>query len=141
MPVRELFRDDGIEFLNKRSNEIVTSVHLPPQSGAWRTSYRKLRRRGSFDFSVLGVAVAARIVGGVVEEAHIVISGTGSRPLEATAGAAALLGRRLDDGAAVAEAVERAARVAKPLDNTDFVLGWRKEMAHHYVASALADLI
>ena len=30
--------------------------------------------------------------------------------------------------------------LAKPLDNTDFALGWRKEMAHTYVAAALTDL-
>jgi 4-hydroxybenzoyl-CoA reductase subunit beta len=140
IPVRELFRDDGIEYLNKRSNEILTAVHLPPQSGAWRASYRKLRRRGSFDFPVLGVATAARLRDGVVEELRIVITGTGSCPHEASAAAGALIGRRLDDAAAVAEAAERAARIAKPLDNTDFVLGWRKEMARHYVAAALRDL-
>lgn len=141
LPVRELFRDDGIEYLNKRSNEILTAVHLPPQAGAWRTSYRKLRRRESFDFPVLGVAAAVRLVAGVVEEARIVVTGTGSRPHEATAAAAALVGRRIDDPAAVAEAVERATRIAKPLDNTDFALGWRKEMARHHVAGALADLV
>lgn len=138
--LRELFRDDGIEYLNKRSNEILTAVHLPP-AGAWRASYRKLRRRGSFDFPVLGVAAAARVVAGVVEEARIVITGAGSRPHEATAASALLVGKRLDDATVVAAAAERAAKMAKPLDNTDFALGWRKEMARHYVAGALADLI
>ena len=140
LPVRDLFRDDGIEFLNKRSNEILTAIHLPARRGDWRTSYRKLRRRESFDFPVLGVAAAVRLQDGVVEEAHLFITGTGSRPHEATAAAEALRGRRLDDADAVAEAVDRAVRVAKPLDNTDFLLGWRKEMARHYVAGALADL-
>jgi 4-hydroxybenzoyl-CoA reductase subunit beta len=140
LPVRDLFRDDGIEFLNKRSNEILTAIHLPPQTGDWRTSYRKLRRRESFDFPVLGVAAAVRLQGGVVEEAHLVLTGTGSRPQLATAAAAALVGRRIDDADAVAEAAERAARIAKPLDNTDFALGWRKEMARHHVTAALADL-
>ena len=139
--VRDLFRDDGIEYLNKRSNEILTAIHVPPQDGSWRASYRKLRRRESFDFPVLGVAAAARMRGAVVEEARIVITGAGSRPHEATAAAAALVGRRLDDRDAVAEAAERAARIAKPLDNTDFALGWRKEMARHHVTAALADLV
>ncbi|MCU1277205.1 MAG: hypothetical protein JWM53_751, partial [bacterium] len=48
--------------------------------------------------------------------------------------------KRLDDRDAVAAAVDRAARIAKPLDNTDFALGWRKEMARHHVTAALADL-
>ncbi|HWE27931.1 MAG TPA: FAD binding domain-containing protein [Polyangia bacterium] len=138
--VRDLFRDDGIEYLNKRSNEILTAIHVPPQDGSWRASYRKLRRRGSFDFPVLGVAAAARVVGGVVAEARIVITGAGSLPHEATAAAAALVGKSIDDRDAVAEAVDRAARIAKPLDNTDFALGWRKEMARHHVTAALTDL-
>ncbi|MGZ3438249.1 MAG: FAD binding domain-containing protein [Polyangia bacterium] len=138
--VRDLFADDGIQYLNKRSNEILTAIHVPPQDGSWRASYRKLRRRESFDFPVLGVAAAVRLDGGVVAEARIVITGAGSRPHEATAAAAALVGKRLDDRAAVVEAADRAARVAKPLDNTDFALGWRKEMARHHVIAALADL-
>jgi 4-hydroxybenzoyl-CoA reductase subunit beta len=139
LPVRDLFRDDGIKYLNKRSNEILTAVHLPPSAG-WRASYRKLRRRESFDFPVLGVAAAARVAGGIVEELRLFLTGVGSRPQDASAAAAALVGRRLDDDDALAEAAQAAARLAKPLDNTDFVLGWRKEMARHFVAGALADL-
>jgi len=30
--------------------------------------------------------------------------------------------------------------VAKPLQNTDFSLGWRKRMTREYVARALRDL-
>ena len=138
--VRDLFRDDGIEYLNKRSNEILTAVHLPAQDGRWRASYRKLRRRESFDFPVLGVAAAARVDGGVVTEARIVITGAGSRPHEAAAAAALLVGRPVGDREAIAAAADAAARIAKPLDNTDFALGWRKEMARHHVTAALTDL-
>ena len=38
------------------------------------------------------------------------------------------------------EVAKEAARIAKPLDNTDFIHGWRKEMATQYVAGALAEL-
>lgn len=138
--VRDLFADDGIEYLNKRSNEILTAIHLPAQDGSWRASYRKLRRRESFDFPVLGVAAAAHIVDGIVTDARIVITGAGSRPHDAATAAALLVGKRIDDRDAVAEAAERAARIAKPLDNTDFALGWRKEMARHHVTAALTDL-
>jgi 4-hydroxybenzoyl-CoA reductase subunit beta len=140
IPVDQLFADDGIAYLNKGSNEILTAVHLPPQDGSWRASYRKLRRRQSFDFPVLGVAAAARVRHGVVEEARLVLTGVGSRPLVAHEAAAALVGRPVDDEEALAAAVERAARLAKPLDNTDFVLGWRKEMSRHFVAGVIRDL-
>ncbi len=140
LPVRELFADDGIDYLNKRSNEILTTIHVPAQTGSWRASYRKLRRRGSFDFPVLGVAAALRLDGDVVAEAHIFVTGAGSRPHAAVDAAALLVGKRVGDAETVARVAERAARLAKPLDNTDFALGWRKEMARHYVTAALADL-
>src|ERR1700745_368248 len=51
-----LYNDDGIHSLHKRPDELLVDIQLPPTNG-WRASYRKLRRRGAFDFPVLGVAV------------------------------------------------------------------------------------
>jgi 4-hydroxybenzoyl-CoA reductase subunit beta len=139
IPVAELFHDDGIRYLNKRSNEILTRVHLPEQDGRTRAVYWKLRRRESFDFPVLGVAAMARLgSGGAVESARIVITGTGSRPHDAPVDR--LLGKAPTEDV-IRETAEAAARVAKPLDNTDFVMGWRKEMAKKLVAGALRELL
>ena len=55
LPAADLYNDDGIRYLNKRPDELLTEIHLPPTNG-WRATYWKLRRRGSFDFPVLGVA-------------------------------------------------------------------------------------
>src|SRR2546423_4608431 len=52
---REFYKDDGIDYMNKRPDELLVDIHLPPTNG-WRASYQKLRRRGAFDFPVLGVA-------------------------------------------------------------------------------------
>src|SRR5205809_401778 len=49
------YNDDGIDYLKKRPDELLVDIHLPPING-WRASYQKLRRRGAFDFPVLGVA-------------------------------------------------------------------------------------
>ena len=49
------YNDDGIEYSKKRPDELLVDIHLPPTNG-WRASYQKLRRRGAFDFPVLGVA-------------------------------------------------------------------------------------
>jgi 4-hydroxybenzoyl-CoA reductase subunit beta len=141
IPVAELFHDDGIQFLAKRPDEILSAIHLPPADAHTRSSYKKLRRRGSFDFPVLGVAAMTRVgAGGVVERARIVLTGVGSRPHESRAAAEKLIGRRIDDEAARREAAAVAAQLAKPLDNTDFSLGWRKEMARRWVSDALAEL-
>src|SRR5437868_2948205 len=52
---REFYRDDGIDYMNKRPDELLVDIHLPPTNG-WCAAYQKLRRRGAFDFPVLGVA-------------------------------------------------------------------------------------
>ena len=41
---------------------------------------------------------------------------------------------------AIDEAATLAARVAKPLDNTDFDMTWRKKVTAEFVASALREL-
>jgi 4-hydroxybenzoyl-CoA reductase subunit beta len=55
----DLYRNDGMNYLTRRPDEILTEVSLPDMDG-WRSTYWKLRRRGSFDFPVLGVAAAVR---------------------------------------------------------------------------------
>ncbi len=57
IPISALYRDDGIEYLAKRPDEVLAEILLPPADGV-RSAYLKLRRRGSFDFPVLGVAAA-----------------------------------------------------------------------------------
>ena len=68
----EFFRDDGIDYLTRRPDEIMSSIDVPLHTG-WRMTYQKLRRRGSFDFPILGVAAAARVVDGVVEDVRLVL--------------------------------------------------------------------
>ncbi|PYM63686.1 MAG: 4-hydroxybenzoyl-CoA reductase [Candidatus Rokuibacteriota bacterium] len=138
IPVETLFRDDGIEYLAKRPDEILTDILLPPADG-WRSAYLKLRRRGSFDFPVLGVAVAVQMEGDVVRDARIVVGAVASQPRPAPAAAAALVGGRLTSEL-IARVAELAAGPAKPLDNTDFTHPYRKKMTRVFVARALASL-
>jgi 4-hydroxybenzoyl-CoA reductase subunit beta len=141
VPVVELFADDGAAHLTRRPGEILSAVHLPAPHPRERAVYLKLRRRGAFDFPILGVAARVRIAdGGVVEAAWIHLGAVGSRPAEARAAAAFLVGRRLADEEVVREAARLAAAVAKPLDNADATLGWRKQMAREYSERALREL-
>ena len=135
----DLYQNDGIHYLTRRPDEILTAVHIPPMDG-WRSVYWKLRRRGSFDFPVLSVAAAAKIAGdGTVEAARIILGAVASRPIDAAAAATALVGQRLTDEV-IAHAAERAAQPAKPMDNTDFDLTWRKRVMKDVVTYALREL-
>jgi len=138
VPIAALYRDDGIEYLAKRGDEIVADILLPPADG-WRSAYLKLRRRGSFDFPVLGVAVAARMEGDVVREARIVLGAVASLPRPAERAAAELVGQRLTRDLA-ARVADLAAGPSKPLDNTDFTHPYRKRVTRVFVARALAAI-
>ena len=139
IPAAGLYNDDGIQHLNKRPDELLTEIHLPPANG-WRATYWKLRRRGSFDFPVLGVATCLRLVSdGTVEEAKIILGGVGSYPIEAAASEKAIVGKKLTEQT-IHEAAVAAYPTAKPLDNTDFAMDWRKDMARYYVAGTLREL-
>ena len=134
----DLYRNDGMAYLTRRADEILTTVRVPDQT-AWRSTYWKLRRRGSFDFPVLGVAAAIRLDRGAVAEARLVLGAVSSRPIVAEKAAASLIGKPLDDGA-IAEAADLAFGVAKPMDNTDFALVWRKRVTRDFVTYALREL-
>jgi 4-hydroxybenzoyl-CoA reductase subunit beta len=139
IPAAELYRDDGIEFLAKSREELVVELLLPP-AGGWRSTYWKLRRRGSFDFPVLGVAAALRCEpDGRIAEARIVLGGVASRPVAAPAAEALLRGQRPSDDL-LARAAAAAAQPSRPLDNADLTIGYRKKMTRVYVERALREL-
>jgi len=139
LPLSELYRDDGIEYLSKRRDEILTRVLLPVAVAGESSTYWKLRRRGSFDFPVLSVAAWVRRDGcGIVEAARLVLGSVASRPILSSA-AALLIGSPLSEEIIQAVADE-ASNLAKPLDNTDFSLGWRKRSARHLIQGALREL-
>jgi 4-hydroxybenzoyl-CoA reductase subunit beta len=139
IPLADLYNNDGMNYLRRKPDEILAEVLLDSLQG-WRSTYWKLRRRGSFDFPVLSVAVAARFAaGGVMEEARIVVGSVASRPLLAEEATRFLVGRSLT-AETISEAAALAARIAKPLDNTDFDMSWRKKVTAEFVTYALREL-
>jgi 4-hydroxybenzoyl-CoA reductase subunit beta len=137
IPAEALYHDDGLNYTTKAPDEILASIHLPPRDG-WRTTYLKLRRRGSIDFPILGVAVALRMEGDTCAEARIVLGAVASRPVVADEAMKMLIGNKITPE--LIEAVAEAAyKPAKPLDNTDMALGYRKKLAKVYVARALSE--
>src|SRR5207247_2765633 len=136
--IDDLYRNDGIDYLTRRPDEILTEVKLPAPGGS-KSSYWKLRRRGAFDFPVLGVAAAVRAArDGSVVEARIALGAVSSRPF-LTRGGELLIGTKLGDDA-IAEAGAKVASAAKPMDNTDLDLYWRKAVVAEFVGYALREI-
>jgi len=147
VPVADLYRDDGIDYLARRPDEILTEVELPADAdrGACRAAFWKLRRRGSIDFAVLSVAAAAWTdAAGIVTRASLYLGAVGSAPVAAGAAAALLVGQPLralaEDPELVAAAGRLARQAATPMDNTDFQTQWRGVMAARYTEAALREL-
>jgi len=126
VPAGRFYQNDGINYLTKQPDEILVDVRLPAPNG-WDAVYHKLRRRGAFDFPVLGVAAWVQWKGKNVVSARIVLGGVASYPQEVPEAGAALQGAPLSDES-IAAAAEAAYRPSKPMDNTDFDLSWRKQM-------------
>ena len=136
----DFFRDDGILYLERRPDEILASIELPPLQGpGWRMTYQKLRRRGSFDFPILGVAAMAKLPDGLVEDVRLVLGAVGSAPVDQSALAQPLVGKT-PTAEAIAAVAAAAYKGARPLDNTDLNYAWRKKMTRVYVERALTEV-
>ena len=135
--VEDLYRNDGIEYLSRKPDEILTEVKVP---AGWKSTYWKLRRRGSFDFPILGVAAALRFnSSNEIEEARVALGAVASRPFLVEKAGEFLKGKKLTDEV-IAQAGELVANRAKPMDNTDMDLYWRKDVADDFTGYALREL-
>jgi 4-hydroxybenzoyl-CoA reductase subunit beta len=134
----DLYQDDGISYLAKAPDELLTEVILPPPDGN-RAAYIKLRRRGTFDFPALGVAASIRIGSdGLCDSARIVLGAVTSSPMDMPE-AESLVGQKLDQTVigAVSETIQRRAR---PLHLADYDHLYRKRMVGLYVRRILEQL-
>ena len=142
LPLTDFYRDDGIDYLDKAADEVVTKILIPTESDNThcRSSFWKLRRRGSIDFAVLSVAAVVWTDGGDrVTEARVYLGAVGSRPLQVAGLADYLQGKTLSEEV-ISEAATLARKTATPMDNTDFQAQWRGVMAAKYTEAALREI-
>jgi 4-hydroxybenzoyl-CoA reductase subunit beta len=129
--LEDLYNNDGIDHLRRRPDEILTEIRIPEGTSS---CYWKLRRRGAFDFPVLGVAAALQD-GNV----RIALGAVASRPFLVDQANEFLKGKKLTD-----EVIEETGRIvgsrAKPMDNADLDLYWRKSVTADFVGYALREL-
>ncbi len=126
----DLYNNDGIDYLTRRPDEILTEVRFD----TLKSTYWKLRRRGAFDFPVLGVAGAMG-----AEGARLALGAVASRPFLVERANEFLKGKPLTDEV-IEEAGKLAASRAKPMDNADLDLYWRKCVVGAFVGYALREL-
>jgi 4-hydroxybenzoyl-CoA reductase subunit beta len=142
LPIAHLYTmDDGIDYLQKQPDEVLTALVLPPVDGRFRATYVKFRRRGAIDFPLLGVAAAVRTdPEGTCTEARLVLGAVATAPLPVPKAAEVLVGAPLTEETIIA-AAEKAMSATKPMDALDLPLAYRRRMVKVHVARALRELV
>jgi xanthine dehydrogenase YagS FAD-binding subunit len=122
VPLSEFYvlpADDATKENVLEQGEFVTEVILPEPAAGLRTSYRKERDRGAWDFSLAGVALAMRLDGGRVSDARVVLSGAAPIPWRSTEAEQVIEGQQITASLA-AEAAEAAMGNARPLGKNGY---------------------
>lgn len=142
IPLASLYKDDGIEYLTRRHDEVLTDVLVPASASVnngCRSAFFKLRRRGSIDFAVLSVAAALwPDSSGNIERLSLWLGAVASAPVEVNLGD--LAGQTLNDEV-IADIASRARKAATPMDNTDFRTQWRGQMVAVHTEDVLRRLV
>jgi 4-hydroxybenzoyl-CoA reductase subunit beta len=140
MKLETLYQDDGIQYSAKANDEVLQGLLIPRESLARRNVYLKLRRRGSFDFPILGVAATMDMDNqGQCRHSSLVLTAVASAPKVINDAPALLQGRKVTKEL-IESVAEAAAKAAHPLDNADLDYWYRKRMAKVYARRALARL-
>jgi xanthine dehydrogenase YagS FAD-binding subunit len=100
-------------------NEIVTDVLLPAAERGLRSSYRKVRGRGAWDFALAGIALAVVMQDGKVARARVAFSGAAPVPWRSEAVEKAITGKALTPEVAAA-AAEAGVKAAEPLGKNGY---------------------
>jgi 4-hydroxybenzoyl-CoA reductase subunit beta len=138
--LEELYRDDGMDYTTRGTDEILKELLIPRESLRRRNAYLKLRRRGSFDFPILGVAATMETdEQGECLQAGVVLTAVASAPKVVREAAALLQGKKVTKEL-IDIVADAAAKVSHPLDNADLDYWYRKRMAKIYTQRALAKL-
>lgn len=140
VPIGEFFvlpEKDHTKETVLEAGELVTEVLLPPADPAVRSSYRKVRARGSWDFALAGLALAIAVDGAIVAKARVVLSGVAPVPWRSPAVEQALVGRKLD-AKTIARAAEAAVAGAQPLEHNGYKVALVKGLVQEALAAIAA---
>lgn len=115
--------------------EVVTEVLIPASSAGMKTSYRKARARGSWDFALAGVALGVRFEQGVVREARVILSGAAPVPWRSQEAENAIVGKELS-ALTAGEAAAAAVKDARPLEHN----GYKVPLLKGLIEEAMAEI-
>ena len=118
-----------------QSDELITSVEIPPLGFAKHSLYRKIRDRASYAFALVSVAAAVAVEHGVIADVRVALGGVAHKPWRAFEAERVLVG-----ATATPETFSRAADAelahARGFGHNNFKI----ELAKRTLVSVLSDL-
>ncbi len=102
-----------------RAGEVIVAILLPASAHARNSHYVKVRDRASFEWAIVSAAAAIEVADGTVRAARVAAGGVGTRPWRLPDVEHRLIGRKLDEAAALT-AAEAAAHGAAPRPGNAF---------------------
>ncbi len=145
IPLAGLFTGDG-KFPSLCSHEpglILVSVNVPKAAAGGKSGgkslYRKIRRRGSVDFPLVGLGVWVSLDGEVCREARLAATGVGTAPVELRRTAALLTGRKVTTELTL-KAGQEAASEIKPIRTGQTQPSYQKRVLAVAVTEALGEI-
>ncbi len=140
IPLHKFYKNDGIDRIALRRDELLTAILVPPQSAGRSGIYHKLRIRNSIDYPLAGVALALEIDSrGICRDARIAITAVNPAPLLLPQASEWLVGQEYSRE--LAERVAYAAiQTGKPLTTSASTPVYRRDMLRLFTRRALEQL-
>ncbi len=141
MPIADLYKADGIWNKNIAPTELLVAIHIPAPSANHRSTYLKLRDRGSIDFPLFGIAVRLNLDdSNTITDAAICAVALQARPWPLKKATALLVGKTLgssDYQTAVEDVAAVAAKQCRPMPNVPGDHDYRHAMVPVFTRRAL----
>ena len=122
MPLADLYALPSVNVRREtalEAGEVVKEISVPlPKAGA-KSTYLKVKERGTWDFAVVSVALNAVVVGGIFQDVRIVCGGVAPIPWRMTQAESHLKGKKVTEDL-LREAAQKDLTQARPLEENAY---------------------
>jgi xanthine dehydrogenase YagS FAD-binding subunit len=116
--------------------EILKEIRIPPAKSGEKSSYHKIKERGTWDFALVSAAVKGTVSYGVFKDIKIVLGGVAPIPWRLLKAEEMIKGKKVTQDL-LKQAAREALKEAKPLEEN----GYKKDLAEAAVCRAALALM
>jgi len=140
IPIKDFFRDNGVQPSVLEPEEMLTSLILPKSSGSSRSTFIKVSNRRGLDFGIGNIAAIVRENGKGITQVRLIIGSMVSAPLLLEKASQVIMESGLTE-----KSIEKAAETARSelgtLTNLFTSAGYKRHLAEVLVRRALYNLM